>query len=92
MYAAGTWMYRSGDLQDVMARFCAPAKSALPPSVAVVCRGYMDVQERRFTGCNGAILCSCKIGNAPSVAVVCCGTMGLQERRLTGFGGYHEIN
>jgi hypothetical protein len=45
-YAAGAWMRRSGECSGMNGQKIAPAFSALPPSLAVVCRGRMDAQER----------------------------------------------
>ncbi len=76
----------------------APAISALPPSVAVVCRGAMDGKERRMPRMYGQIFapwqqllrCSNKLHPCndaisalpPSVAVVCRGAMDGKERRM----------
>ena len=56
-------MARSGDVQD--GRKVAPAFSALPPSLAVVCRGAKDGQERRCTRRQIVLL-----GNCPCVALI----------------------
>jgi hypothetical protein len=43
-YAAGAGMRRSSGLQDVGQKI-APAFSALPPSLVVVCSGHRDAND-----------------------------------------------
>jgi len=60
----GANMYR------IYGQIFAPAISALPPSLAVVCRGAMDGKEWRMPGCTGRYLLQAISALPPSVVVV----------------------
>jgi uncharacterized membrane protein (DUF106 family) len=62
----------------------APAISALPPSVVVVCRGVMDDKERCMYRMYGQIFAPAISALPPSVVVVCRGAMDGKERCMYG--------
>jgi len=68
-YAAGAWMRRSGECPGTDGQKIAPAFSALPPSMAVVCRGRMDAQKRRMSR-DERVHISSTLGDVPPHAPV----------------------